>query len=297
MMAKYNLQNRLVTWNEAQTIRRRLVRSGQDISIIDPAVDSAWAKLHEDSGSPNPYYDYYFTGQDIKAYIAELGDHDEFGDMPIQSLQFNVQQTKQPVYGYASYTYDAVMRGTRIVSGNFALITRYPGYMRKALSAAANARANRTRRDRLKDNPGGRDLTKDDANIQKYWSQHIDRGLVDKNEWSIHPPFNFVVQYGIQDTSVPVDQINSRFNPYKNDNALFSDHNQRLVAGNQVESDRFIIEACELQGVQIGHAPDGALAIEVYEFFGRDIIIPPPNRRSKAKVEVPISDRPGRGGV
>lgn len=290
-MNKYNLNNRLVSYEEARKVRDKALRQGKEISIIDPAVDSAWAKLHSDSQAPNPYFQYFYTGQDIKAYIAEIGDEGEFADMPIQSIQFNVSQNKQPVYGYASYTYDAVMRGTRIVSGNFTLVTRHPGYMRRALAAAASARARGDSRG-LKDNPGGRKLTADDANIEKFWASHIEAGMVTNNEFSIHPPFNLVIQYGLQDTSVTQEDFGKQFDGYREDNTLFADQNQRLVEGYSDRPDKFIIEACELQGMQVAHSPDGSVAMEMYDFFGRDIIVPSPTIRNRNRLRL----TPGGGG-
>lgn len=274
MARQYNLTNRMVSDADARRTRKRAIDAKGPVELIDPVVDKRWAQLHHDSDATNNYYDYFYSGQDIRVYIAELGNHSEFGDLPLQSLGFSIEQQKMPVYGYASYTYDAVMRGTRIVSGQFTLISRYPGYMKRVLTQAAKNRSNR--QGRLRDGYG-RGLTDDDKNINKYWDRHIDVGVIaarENSEWSIHPPFTLVVVYGIQDTSTTVDQHLALYNAHEKDNALFQDHNQRLVPAASNRPDRFYLDACELQSVQHAYTPDGQLVVETYQFFARDYVLP-----------------------
>lgn len=55
----------------------------------------------------------YFSGSDVYIFF-----NNKMIDQ-IVSLQFNLNENIVPIYGYASYTYDAVARGTRIVQGSF----------------------------------------------------------------------------------------------------------------------------------------------------------------------------------
>ena len=55
----------------------------------------------------------FFTGSDT--YILF---NNKIVDQLI-ALQYNVQENIVPIYGYNSYTYDAVARGSRIVTGSF----------------------------------------------------------------------------------------------------------------------------------------------------------------------------------
>lgn len=57
----------------------------------------------------------YFTGSDIRIYFG-----DEWVD-EVTSLSFNVSENVQPIYGYASFTYDAVARGARQIQGQFSI--------------------------------------------------------------------------------------------------------------------------------------------------------------------------------
>jgi hypothetical protein len=279
MRNRYEIQNRFVGEQEAIATRARLARRHSTYSFVDEAYDLQWAKQHKQSQAPNSYYDYFFAGPDIKAYIAELADDPEFGDMPIHGVAFNIEQQKTPVYGYWSYTYDAVMRGTRLVSGQLTLITKYPGYMREALSAAA---ANRSaNRNNLSDDyPAPGSWRSDDENIERYWGKHIDVAAQTqgKNEWSIHPPFSLVIVYGVQNTSVQAKNIGQQYAAYESDNALLSDHNQRLVESyNGEKPSRLIIDGCELVSCNRSFTSE-LLVAESYSFFGRDIIVPPAAR-------------------
>lgn len=69
----------------------------------------------------------YFSG--IDCYIA-------FNNIPIDKisqLEFALQENIIPVYGYASYTYDAVAHGVRLVTGSFTIPFRETFYIRAAL--------------------------------------------------------------------------------------------------------------------------------------------------------------------
>jgi hypothetical protein len=69
----------------------------------------------------------YFSGVDC--YIA-------FNNIVIDeivTLQFGVQEPIIPIYGYASYTYDAVAHGARIVSGSLAITFKESFYIRSIL--------------------------------------------------------------------------------------------------------------------------------------------------------------------
>ena len=69
----------------------------------------------------------YFSG--IDCYIS-------FNNIPIDeivSMEFTLQEPIIPIYGYASYTYDAVAHGSRIVTGSFTINFKESLYIRSAL--------------------------------------------------------------------------------------------------------------------------------------------------------------------
>jgi len=105
--ARYELVNKFVTGDQTIASRNRALRMrGDTFDITDP-VDQQWGALYNDSRTPNAYYDYYFAGEDIKVYLAEIEDNDpEFGQLPIHNLAFSVNQEKAPLYGFWSYCVD-----------------------------------------------------------------------------------------------------------------------------------------------------------------------------------------------
>lgn len=289
----YSEVNRFAHRADVKLTREQALRRQRPFSIIDPSIDEKWAVTHRDSGAPNSYFDYYFAAEDVRVYVAELGDDPEFGDIPIHELGFNVTQEKAPIYGAFSYTYDAVMRGTRIVTGSFTVVTKYADYMRRLLEKAAVQRhkaatMSSQEYEDIYDRPAR--WINDDENIHKYWGRHIDYAAAaqGQNEFSIHPPFSLVIVYGIQDTSVTLNALNNRFNQFGGrnvefgDQALMKDRNQRLVENTMSgASDRIIIDACELTSVARVYSPSMGALMEQYEFFARDYVYGDPALREE----------------
>lgn len=280
---RYELMNRYVSPREVLETRARVERRNGPTDLLDVANDAEWARLNLDSKAPNAYLDYYFSGSDIRCYVAELGDDLDFGDLPLQAVTFQVVQEKQPVYGFQSYTYDAVMRGTRIVQGAFSLVTKHPNYMKNLLAKAAENRSANYRN--LSDAyPSPASFRKDDENIETYWGKHVDISAAHQggSEWSIHPPFSLVIVFGVQNTSLEVPDMNTRYQTFKNDNALLADRNERLVEGFDPNTPtRLILDRCELKSVTRAFSPE-AVIVEQYEFFARDIFVPRPGLGSQS---------------
>lgn len=255
------------------------VTSQNDAGIIDPNVDNLWGGSGNDFQHPQQsYWDYYFSGQDIRVFVDGTEEDPQFRNLPIIELAFNEEQQKQPVYGFWSSTYDSVMRGTRIVSGAFSIATKYPNYMKNLLAKAAESRSRQESSYNYY-----RDLTEDDSNIQKYWGKTRDPAIANGyNLFSIHPPFSFVVVYGLQSISIDQNNLtgyNELLNQYNNNTPMYSDFNERLIeTENDNETYRLVIEACELTNVQRNIGTDGSVIAETYSFFARDIIVPSANK-------------------
>lgn len=262
----------------AQTIaklRKKAIETGSSIALNDPAVDYQWARTSTGKELNSSYFEYYFSGQDIKVNVAEIDDP-KFTDLPIIDFAFNIEQEKLPVYGFWSYTYDAIARGVRIVTGAFSIATRYPNYMADLLAEAAAARSRKN--GGLEDY--GRPLTDDDVNIDQYWGRSMDPVLnkTGANIFSIHPPFTFVVNYGIQSMSVENTSVyENYYGNFRQSSEYVTDANHRLVSA---DSDRvsfkLYIDAVELKNVQRQFSSTGEVCTEVYTFIARDVIVPPP---------------------
>lgn len=239
-------------------------------------IDYTWGYSYNSSKAPHTYFDYFFTGQDISIYIDGLtpdrnaaGDN-TYGALPIMDFQFGVQQQKQPVYGFWSYTHDTVMRGTRIVNGMFRLATTRVDYMTDCLAQAANARVYNS--DYV---IAGLDV--DEQNIEQYWYNHP-TDVRGPSIFSSHPPFNFVIVYGIQTPTIynpasgSYDEI---YSSYKDDTALMTDTNERMVEAGSAQ--KYILLNCEITGMQVEYSSDGQPCAESYTFFAMDCQIPPPD--------------------
>lgn len=177
-------------------------------------------------------------------------------------------------------TYDAVMRGNRIVNGTMTLATRYPNYMRDLLAEAARKRSSLSQSDDV----FVRHITDDDRKIQQYWHKTLDPAYLQASSslvFSSHPPFNLVVVYGIQNISVPYNTVSDSYQSYyqnhysEKDNTIMSDTNHRLVESDPQFANRIVIEAIELTGLTREYTPDGSVCMETYDFFARDTYTPP----------------------
>lgn len=293
----YFKQLTTVTPQEAAASRLRSAATGQNIVMSDPVVDQTWARWSIASKRPSNYFDYFFAGEDIRVRVAEIPEGDkDFGDLPIIQLGFNIEQEKTPIYGFWSYTYDGMMRGTRIVTGGFSIATKYPNYMTEVLAKAAFNRANKTLIDHYP-----RNVTNDDANIDQYWGKHTDpviNSVGGQHMFSVHPPFSLIVIYNVETTAIPTG---SEFTQYYVDyydetqNALMTDHNQRIVESSPDFENRIIVDAVELKGCERNFIPNGQLCVETYSFIARDVLVPPkptpPNPGVKRLAPLPSGQR------
>lgn len=265
---------------------------------LNEDIDLKWAGKSNDSNKFNFYYDYFFTGEDVKIYIDGLFDPTD--ELEIASFAFNITQQKAPLYGFWSYNYDVMMTGTRIVAGEFSVYTRYPGRMRDLLSKAADYRAAF-----YSDSPKGgiqsylrseKENQEDDINIQKFWANsQLDRLSSDdsrssdaRNIFSAHPPFNLVLKYGSQEGSLTTVARNRGTTSDQNlemlDRLMSLDFNDRLSQSSSKEMD-IVLQSIHLTSMTTSFSPGGNPLVESYQFLGRDMYI------SEGKRKVPSGDK------
>lgn len=223
----------------------------------------------------NPYFDYFFTGQDVQITIDGLESNDDI--LPIYSFAYNIQQQKQPLYGFWSYTYDAMLRGTRIVTGAFSIIATEPYLLTGKIAKAAQVRATATAANQVGNMHAIRGLDEDEALIDSFWRRNYDTNLQDGQQhlFSIHPPFNFVIRYGLQDTSSvhqsPSFRASEIRQAYNNSDPMFLDYNERLIKNPVSQLDmQVLLENVELMSKQIEYDTEGTPLIETYTFMARD---------------------------
>lgn len=253
---------------------------------LDEKIDLRWAGAAPDSDTRfNNYYDYYFSGEDIKIFIDGLFNPED--ELDIASFAYSIRQEKQPLYGFWSYNYDGVMYGTRLISGEFSIYTRYPRRMTEFLERAAKARATASDK-RLAGNSVVSKLysqfgsSEDEANIEKYWAySQLDRLTLDPagaggehNIFSAHPPFNFMILYGVEETALtPFSSLKNETYPINDDldRMIYSDVNERSVrVDNNVSPMKIIIQQVQLMNMSTAYMPGGQALVESYQFMARD---------------------------
>jgi hypothetical protein len=268
----------------------KMVSSGNTFDPLSPELDLVWAggKSSGDSRFSN-YYDYYFSGEDVKIYIDGLFDPTDELDMA--NFAFTIRQEKNPVYGFWSYNYDAVMLGTRMVAGGFSIYSRYPRRMTEMIEKAAKQRVNSASTTANSSSvislmKSQNESLQDEQNIERYWGySQLDRVTTDPvsssanghNIFSAHPPFNFVIHYGVQDSSLTPTTVtkNASSAEYQQadnlDRMLATDTNQRTIKINdQTSPMKIIIQNVHLTGLSAAIASGGEALIENYSFIARD---------------------------
>jgi hypothetical protein len=254
---------------------------------LNEDIDLKWAGKSDDTAKFSNYYDYYFSGEDVKIYMDGLFDAGD--ELDIANFAFLIKQEKQPLYGFWSYNYDVMMTGTRIISGEFSVYSRYPGRMRDLLSKASGQRAiafkegkdSKRIQSRLL---SGAESDEDERNIIKYWHGGVldrlsgDPGNSDmRNIFSAHPPFNFIVKYGTQEGSVTTIGTNKGTNNEDNfsvlDRMMATDYNERLVQKTASSSMDIVLQSVQLMSMTTNYAPGGQALIETYQFLARDMYV------------------------
>jgi hypothetical protein len=165
------------------------------------------------------------------------------------------------------------MRGNRLVTGAFSTVTRSTDYMTKVLAAAAKHRADQANAATFLA-PVKADLD----NIERYWTINTDNALSpsgSKNIFSSHPPFNLVINYGIQMESasyVTMTDTSSEmvYSELPIGSVIANDWNERLVEADEEGHNKRLIQNVELVKMDIQVAVDGDAILETYSFFARD---------------------------
>lgn len=74
----------------------------------------------------------YFSGTNIHIFFEDIYIDE------ISMLSFNMQEQVLPIHGYNSHLYDTMLRGTRIVQGNFAINFKKTNYIMSAVDTILN---------------------------------------------------------------------------------------------------------------------------------------------------------------
>lgn len=74
----------------------------------------------------------YFAGADIRIYFGDVWIDE------VTSLQFTLQEQVAPIFGYASYTWDKVARGSRYIQGSFSINFKESYYLQQVLKSLSS---------------------------------------------------------------------------------------------------------------------------------------------------------------
>lgn len=245
--------------------------------VVDPQIDVLWGGNTPGFTGPDaaisPYSTYYFSGQDISVSIDGTQANTAFQNIPVVSLQFQISQPKLAIYGFWSYTYDAIAYGARQVAARIEIATTYPGYMTALLKEVAKERLANTNGAYANSAP----LSTDDQNILAFWGGSgapTNQTGQTINLYQEHPPFDIIIIYGNQPTSVST--LGSLASADAGNNPLFVDTNEQLVepASSSGVSQRLILQACEITNMGTMYDTSGNLICEAYDLIVNDINIP-----------------------
>ena len=260
----------------------------REFNPLHQTIDAVWSGGKGNDLRFSNYYDYYFSGEDIRIYIDGLFSPED--ELDIANFAFNVRQEKQPLYGFWSYNYDAMMYGTRIISGEITMFSKYPRRMTELLEKAADVRS-RAAKGKYPTNEvmstlrSALETQEDEQLIEKYWARgQLDRATDDpfaknvqnsnRNIFSAHPPFNLIIVYGLEEVALsPLQAYQSEDNNIKDniDRMMISDINQRTVKSNAiVQPMKIVIQEVNLTNMSIAYGPGGQPIGESYQFIARD---------------------------
>jgi len=241
--------------------------------IINPGLDETWGGATSGftgaDAAIDPYNTYYFSGQDIHVMIDGTEANANFNSIPVINLAFQITQPKMAIYGFWSYTYDAIAYGARQIGARMMIATTYPNYMTNLLQEVAKERLAQTNNAYANTAP----LSTDDQNILNFWGTGVGNAETGNtiNLYQQHPPFDIIVTYGNQSTNIVTFAEGVQNNA--GNNPLFLDTNERLVlsAG---PTQQIKLEACEITSMSTQYSTSGDVLCETYDLIVNDISMP-----------------------
>ena len=100
--------------------------------------DSTWGGYGLTGHDTAPYQKYFYSGNDVFVFLQTYNSG-QLVPIPVTDMGFGISQEKVPIYGYASYTWDAVARGTRVVRGEFTVVFTKLNFIGRLLGDPAKA--------------------------------------------------------------------------------------------------------------------------------------------------------------
>ena len=257
-----------------------------------------------------PYQKYYFSGNDVFVFIEPYGQT-RLIPIPITDMGYGISQEKVPIFGYSSYTWDTVARGTRIIRGEFTIVFTKVNFLGRLLGDPSVPDVTQediihpvvlvdeddelARRKDLRSSiwgykEGGTvyqnatninsvlyDPTKvqnlgDDGEAAYPFGRKASDGYSEA-EFAGHPPFNIVVAFGDNPSVREIGYSGFNYEQWKL--TALDDYKMALdINESQNVGERVILKNVELMSCGTVLDPSGQPLRESYSFIARDATIP-----------------------
>lgn len=215
----------------------------------------------------------YFAGSDVYLIL-----NNEFAD-EIVEIQFAMTEQVAPIYGYASYVYDEVARGSRLVNGSFRINFRENRYLYNLMQVGAQTHYNERSARKIIEEGQQKEFTHMDADMV---SGLLATHQVDKLSDFINQ--NKSTLWG--DASEAVGQSTFSYQPYFTNRManeemkregfdIIISYGDRAFHPDEIASylpgTVKVINGVQLTGVSQVIAPTGETVMEEYTFLAKDL--------------------------
>lgn len=117
-----------------------LTKLDYDVTMMDRR--SAWVDTNTEYHRKKTPNGFEVDSAIIKRYYSSMDAEIYFGNEYVEDIydiSWSIQQNNAPLFGYNSYTYDEVARGSRLIHGQFMINFTSPNYLFSILKAANKA--------------------------------------------------------------------------------------------------------------------------------------------------------------
>jgi hypothetical protein len=268
------------------------------------------------------YQPHFFSGQDCFFFLVNQAG--QMIALPITAFGYGMSQQKIPVFGAWSYTADAFLKGTRVVQGEFSMLSTMPNSIMQLLGdprvndrgdqpntplIAVEGRDEIKRRGDLKadlwnvDGDGMRAIYSpaevSGMKVSAYpFGREPEKGY-SPADYAGHPAFDLLIVHGNDPNKISQNYENWNVHEWAHTvgdqfKLLSQDHND-ISGATFSESERIYIENVELMSSGMQYDMSGQPLQESYSFIARDVTSPVPlgNGIDSTKATIPFtSDLP-----
>jgi hypothetical protein len=196
----------------------------------------------------------YFSGAQASLFIGDTWVDD------VASISWNIQQNKQPIYGYGSQHWDFIAEGIVSVSGEFAINFREPNYLWMILERNKRFSLSPSELEKTRTEINNKDINTLDNTFQNDPRYNLDLffaatpGSLDKVARDMTSKF----------TTSPVKKTTERTNHHSFNMTIGYGNLGPDTIGEKINSIQILGKSKVIQS-------DGRPVMEVYSFIARDI--------------------------